>query len=785
MDLSKKNWNAEQMKKEMGEALLSWYDFHRPGDILYLSENAQGPPDFLAETGRTVVCVTPSEAASEAFGRTWEKGFAYLIAVEVLEGQEQPAEALKVWKRLLCPEGCLLLGMNNRLGLRYFCGDPDPYSKNSFDGIEGRGQTDQASGRLYARAEIQGLLLEGGFGNGRYYSVFPGLRLPQMLFWEGYTPKEELGVRLFPLYHNPDVVFLEEERLYTSLIENGMFHPMANAFLIECPLDGRYSDAQQVSLSADRGRDNGMATIIRERTVEKRALYSQGRERLRRLCRNMEELKERGIPVVPGELRGDRYVMPRIEGEIGIRLFRRLYRRDLRAFMEKLDGFWNLILRSSDTCRKAVTISGLLGDGKKRLGDDGREQDGLGEEICLRHGFIDLVPLNCFYVDGEFCFFDQEFREEDLPAKAVMIRVIDLILEGGSGPERAFKEELLKRYGLKEHAQVWREKSHAFTYALRNEAALRPLLDPFRRDLRRVRANRIRAGVPAEEYRRCFLDIFQGLGGRQLFLFGSGIFARHFMACYGKGLRIEGILDNSRERWGKALEGIPILAPSRLKGLDPETYKVIVCVQDCLGIVRQLKDMGVKYYGVYDKNMDYPTEGILGRGSPPAWEWEAKAAREAKAGGKKYHTGYVAGVFDLFHIGHLNLLRRAKEQCDYLIVGVVTDEGVRRNKKTNPFIPFEERLEVVRACRYVDWAVEIPLEYPSTRDAYAFYHFDVQFSGGDYELDPDWLEQKRFLEKQGAELVFFPYTEQTSSTKLKGLIDRSLSETAGGKDSGI
>ncbi|MDE7016223.1 MAG: adenylyltransferase/cytidyltransferase family protein [Lachnospiraceae bacterium] len=141
---------------------------------------------------------------------------------------------------------------------------------------------------------------------------------------------------------------------------------------------------------------------------------------------------------------------------------------------------------------------------------------------------------------------------------------------------------------------------------------------------------------------------------------------------------------------------------------------------------------------------------------------------------KKYHVGYIAGVFDLFHIGHLNMFKRAKEQCDYLIVGVVNDESVMKNKKTMPYIPFEERIELVRACRYVDEAVEIPTDYNNTDEAYRRYQFDVQFSGSDYADNPVWLAKKVFLQKQGSDMVFFPYTQSTSSTKIKELIEKNL-----------
>lgn len=120
------------------------------------------------------------------------------------------------------------------------------------------------------------------------------------------------------------------------------------------------------------------------------------------------------------------------------------------------------------------------------------------------------------------------------------------------------------------------------------------------------------------------------------------------------------------------------------------------------------------------------------------------------------------------------MFKRAKEQCDYLIVGVVTDEGVRKFKETETFVPYEERVEIVRACRYVDEVVEIPLNFGGTSDAWRMHHFDCQFSGSDYINNPDWLAEKEFLKKHGAEMEFFPYTQSTSSSKIKALIEKKL-----------
>ena len=136
--------------------------------------------------------------------------------------------------------------------------------------------------------------------------------------------------------------------------------------------------------------------------------------------------------------------------------------------------------------------------------------------------------------------------------------------------------------------------------------------------------------------------------------------------------------------------------------------------------------------------------------------------------GKKYKIGYTTGVYDMFHIGHLNLLRRAKEQCDYLIVGVSTDECVKTYKHKTPVIPFEERRAIVESIEYVD--ATVPQE---TMDKYAAWeniHFDVLFHGDDWKGSSMYDEIEKKLKKHGVEFVYFPYTKNISSTLLRGKI---------------
>ena len=143
---------------------------------------------------------------------------------------------------------------------------------------------------------------------------------------------------------------------------------------------------------------------------------------------------------------------------------------------------------------------------------------------------------------------------------------------------------------------------------------------------------------------------------------------------------------------------------------------------------------------------------------------------------EKCNIGYCAGVFDLFHVGHVALFRRAKEKCNHLIVGVLTDELVVHFKKNPPYVPFEERLEIVGSCKYVDEAVPVTFETIGKLDAWDKYHFDCFFSGDDYSGNPVWMEEKRLLNERGSDIYFFSYTQTTSSTKIKQAMNAKISE---------
>ncbi len=139
---------------------------------------------------------------------------------------------------------------------------------------------------------------------------------------------------------------------------------------------------------------------------------------------------------------------------------------------------------------------------------------------------------------------------------------------------------------------------------------------------------------------------------------------------------------------------------------------------------------------------------------------------------KKYKIGYTTGVFDLFHIGHLNVLRNAKAYCDHLIVGVSTDEVVESYKHKKPIIPFAERMAIVGAIKYVDEVV--PQTSMDKRAAWDMLHFDALFHGDDWKGSEMYDKYMKEFEGTGVELVFLPHTDGTSSTTLTAVLNKAL-----------
>ncbi|MBT0932807.1 SDR family NAD(P)-dependent oxidoreductase [Streptococcus lutetiensis] len=151
-----------------------------------------------------------------------------------------------------------------------------------------------------------------------------------------------------------------------------------------------------------------------------------------------------------------------------------------------------------------------------------------------------------------------------------------------------------------------------------------------------------------------------------------------------------------------------------------------------------------------------------------SYEYKLKSNRVSNEKKKAISIGYLSGTFDLFHVGHLNLLKNAKKHCDYLIVGVHPDAS-HKGKKT--FIPFEERKQIVASNMYVD---EVVTSTPEDSAAWDLYHYNYLFVGSDYKGTERFNKYEEYFSDKDAEIIYFPYTQGTSSTEIRKTVSQRI-----------
>lgn len=243
---------------------------------------------------------------------------------------------------------------------------------------------------------------------------------------------------------------------------------------------------------------------------------------------------------------------------------------------------------------------------------------------------------------------------------------------------------------------------------------------------------------------------------KDIILFGTGKYFENYMLCEGGELGRTPLfaVDNDPVRAGGVRRGVEVKSPEVLRAMDKDTFYVVICAAQKEPIEKQLESMGITDYHYY---RPVPVEDAAAE--------QENGKEGSPKNSKPYRIGYVPGAFDLFHVGHLNLLRRSKSRCEYLIAGVLTDELYEHFKKKKPVIPYEQRAAIVSAISYVDRVVPVDFSNTYKIDAWKRYHYDCHFSGNDHGAE--WAHDLQQLREVGADMEFFEYTKATSSSNIK------------------
>lgn len=474
-------WEVFYHLSEMRCSLLNWYEFRENSEILQINGGFGAITGMLCERGTHVTTTESSVFRAKTLYSRWksydnldvyigefedivfDRKFDYIVLIGILETQGDGTSQKKIYAdylhktfQLLKPDGKLLLATENRYGIRYFCGAQDPHTGKAFDGINH--YPTGTKGYSFSKQEIIDILDMAGFEFHKFYYPLPDYKLPQLIYSENYLPQKNIRERLIPYYHNKNTLVAYENDLYDDLVDNNVFEFFSNSFFVECSSDNNFCSVNYATLSIDRGKKNGFATTIHNNnTVKKKALYKEGEKNLFKLYKNMMDLKNKGINIVCHNLEKNEIKMPYIEDMTLSNYLKKIIKTDKEEFINIFDRLYNCILSSSE---HVVPEDNALCNNKTR---------DLNWGVILRKAYIELIPLNSFYINRKIVFFDQEFVRENYPAKYILFRALLHTYCFAPYTERVIPLKMMKqRYELDEVWDIFIDEENRFISEIRN-----------------------------------------------------------------------------------------------------------------------------------------------------------------------------------------------------------------------------------------------------------------------------------------------------------------------------
>ena len=474
---TEESWAVFYNLTELRAGLLSWYDIAPDAEVMEIGPGVGALTGLLCEKAGRVAVVEQSMFRARTISRRYTnvdnldiyvgalpdlhivKKFDLIVAVDVLpkiaNGSQSPEAYIKYIEELrsyLNLDGKLLLAMDNRFGLKYFCGARNPYTEEPFGELSGA----QPIGHLFSREEISFIIREAGFPYLKFYYPLPDFRLPTVVYSDNILPGSDVGEKFFPYDHAADTRVLQESELYMDIIDNGAFPFMANSFLIECSREENLCTVDQAVMTTDRGRSAGMVTSIRsvDKEVVTQPIFRAAGAVLEQQAENLEELRGRGLDVIETKLENGKLIRPYYAEEQTLaEWFAQTLPKDKERVLSVFDRLWAAILQSSAPAPDKDNA--LL----KRLGSS------FDWGVILKRAYVSMIPANILYMDSRLVFFNQEFVRNNYPAKYAMFRAVyysytylDNVVS---------LEELKARYGLDSVWTVFMAEEQEFVAAVR------------------------------------------------------------------------------------------------------------------------------------------------------------------------------------------------------------------------------------------------------------------------------------------------------------------------------
>lgn len=470
--------------------LLSWYPFRHEAKVLEIGAGFGPLTGILCNRCSKVVATEKNIVRAKALKNRWERyynltviagdlddivfkeKYGYIILTGILEriakgssNMNDYAAYVNKLKRLLEDDGLILISVENRYGLKYFCGAVEPHTNKAFDGIQG--YMSGTGGYSFTRAELCEIAKLTGLNYKRFYYPLPDYKFTQLVYTDEYLPEKNIRERLIPYYTRNDTLVAWEKRLYDDVVEGGAFPFMANSYIMECGMNKPHHvyDVNYAALSTDRGENYALATTIcSDEKVRKTPIFESGEEYAESIVDKVLELEKGSIKIIPHKLEGHTVVMPYVKLPTLSNYLKEIVKTDITKFEKIMDMVW--------------------------------------ENAKKYPEYIELIPLNAFYDEenDDIIYFDQEYKRECSTPEYVMFRAVYYLYCFMPDAEQYYpKKKIMDRYNLSEQWNSLEKQENDFLRSVRKKDKYNQFYKWSLVDFDRIKSNQDRLVSEAEK----------------------------------------------------------------------------------------------------------------------------------------------------------------------------------------------------------------------------------------------------------------------------------------------
>ncbi len=575
-------WDYYYNFSPMREGLFSWYDFDLSSQILEWNPEGGALTKYLSSKCKKVTCVADSLAHKSNLEKRYaqltnvyiiikndleeEKNikYDYIIGVNPFKENQTMLDIqrqYKKWRQLISYDGKLLLIVNNLLAIQ----------KNI--GIK------NCNGKEFNKYILQRDLIKV-FDNIKFHYIFPDYIFPQVIYSDEMRPNYEVVERIIPYAKNIDEIIEDERVIYKAAAQDNMLTSLTNSFFIECSNSSYLSNVLFATVTSEREEYALSTRILEGGTVEKKPLNSYAVKQIDRMAKNLLSLKSRCIDVVPFKLEQGTMIMPYIKAPTLINYLKEVIIKDSDTFLAVLDDFYQTILKSSEHAESEKNILVKKYGLKENWGP------------ILRNVYVEMSPLNCFYYNNKFLFFDQEYILHDYPAKFLLFRSLVHLYYTDEIFERYVPLKKVKdKYNINDLWDLFNLEEQSFLYNVRGKAKNESFYDLLSLN------NKYKYEAISLVKKAKFIDyIIKANKSKKVVVWGTGNYFDKLMDTFGHIIHIEFAVDSNIEFWNTSKRGIKIKSPQCLDCLD---VIVIIACKFADEIKNELDKMRISEYIVF------------------------------------------------------------------------------------------------------------------------------------------------------------------------------------------